>query len=290
MAHYVGAMSNEPEKKRFRPLAYLRRRRPVVALVRMAGIIAHTGGPGRLTLNLSAFEDLLDGAFALKRLKAVAVAINSPGGSPVQSALLHDRIRQLAEEKKLPVLTFCEDVAASGGYWLACAGDEIFANENSIVGSIGVIASGFGFEELIAKIGVERRLHTAGTGKSFLDPFLAERSDDIARLETLQRDVHQAFIAHVKGRRGEKLQGDEEALFSGEFWTGQKALELGLIDGLGDPRSVLKQRYGEKVKIRLMEPRKGWLQRRFNIAAPHLSAADWLDAIESKTTWQRFGL
>ena len=283
-------MNSEPEKKRFWPLSYLRRRAPVVALVRMAGIIASSGGPGRLTLNLSAFEDLLDDAFALKRLKAVAVAVNSPGGSPVQSALLHDRIRQLAAEKKLPVLTFCEDVAASGGYWLACAGDEIFANENSIVGSIGVIAAGFGFEELIAKIGVERRLHTAGASKSFLDPFLAERPEDVARLEALQGDVHQAFIAHVKARRGERLTGADEELFTGDFWTGQKALDLGLIDGLGDVRSVLKQRYGEKVKIRVMEPRKSWLQRRFNIAQPGLAAADWFAAIESKTHWQRFGL
>ncbi|MEQ8195365.1 MAG: S49 family peptidase, partial [Rhodospirillales bacterium] len=222
--------------------------------------------------------------------------VNSPGGSPVQSALIARRIRALAEEKKIPVFAFAEDVAASGGYWLACAADEIYALDNSILGSIGVVSSGFGFVDLIERIGVERRLHTAGSNKARLDPFREERPDDVEHLKEVQGDIYASFTAMVKTRRAGKLKGEEETLFSGDFWTGTRALDFGLIDGLGDLRSVMRERFGERVKLRVIEPPRRSLFRRLagagnsGFADPHAWGAGVLAAIEERLFWNRFGL
>ena len=240
---------------------------PIVAVVRLTGVIGPMG-PLRGGLSLAGLAPTLERAFSLGGIKAVALAVNSPGGSPVQSSLIAKRIRALAAEKKLPVFAFAEDVAASGGYWLATAGDEIFADESSIVGSIGVISAGFGFQDLLQRVGVERRVHTAGARKSMLDPFRPENAEDIARLEALQRDIHDGFKAQVRSSRGARLKGDDDTLFSGEFWTGRRALELGLIDGIGDLRSVMRARFGEKVRFRVVGAPTGWLRRRLGLGAP----------------------
>ncbi len=237
------------------------------------------------------FEHVLERAFRPKGLAAVAISINSPGGSPVQSALIHARIRQLAEEKKLPVLVFCEDVAASGGYWLACAGDEIYADESSVIGSIGVISAGFGFVEALRKLGIERRVHTAGESKSMLDPFKPERPEDVAHLLGLQADVHDSFKALVKKRRGAKLANDDGEIFSGAFWSGRQALARGLIDGLGHMHDVLKARFGEKLIVRTISPPAGWGLRKLGFGAQMPDIADAaLAAIEARALWARFGL
>ena len=244
-------------------------------------------------------EKAIDRAFAPRRLAAVALSVNSPGGSPVQSALIARRIRARADDRGVPVLAFAEDVAASGGYWLACAGDEIFADENSIVGSIGVIAAGFGFPDLIARHGVERRVHTAGERKGMLDPFRPENPEEVERLRAVQRDMHESFIAHVRARRGRRLREEEEALFSGEFWTGRKAIELGLVDGLGDLRGVLRDRFGDRVRIRPVAVRRG-LRRRLGLGVLHGAPALRMDAgtlgseilaaLDEWAMWKRYGL
>ena len=268
---------------------------PVVAVVRLAGVIGRVG-PWRGGLSLGGLAPALERAFKLWNLKAVALAVNSPGGSPVQSALIASRIRALASENGVPVFAFAEDVAASGGYWLACAADEIYADENSIVGSIGVMSGGFGFVDLIKRAGVERRLHVAGERKTLLDPFLDEKPDDVARLKAIQQDIHESFKAMVRQRRGSRLKAREEELFSGEFWTGRRALELGLIDGLGDLRTTLRQRFGEDVKLRSVFGRPRWWRRRFGFAGADAETdpADWaarvLAAIEERLLWGRFGL
>jgi signal peptide peptidase SppA len=286
------------------PFAALRRRRPTVAVIRLYGVISPFGSPLRPALNLGGLAEPIERAFSIKGIKAVALAVNSPGGSPVQSALIHDRIRLLAAEKEVPVYVFCEDVAASGGYWIACAGDEIYANASSIVGSIGVISAGFGFKELIGKIGVERRLHTSGEKKSLLDPFLPEREEDVDRLKAVQREIHDGFKAHVRERRGSRLKAGEDELFSGEFWTGTKAMEFGLIDGIGDLKTVMRQKFGDKVRLRVSEPGRGWLRRRLGMgsllaagglgpAAPSLLPEGWasslVDAVEARALWSRYG-
>lgn len=278
-------------------LRSLRRRAPVVAVVRLYGVISPQASPMRAAINLPALAGPLERAFQIKGLSAVALAINSPGGSPVQSALVHDRIRQLAAEKEVPVFAFCEDVAASGGYWIACAGDEVYANANSIVGSIGVIAATFGFEELLAKIGVERRVYTAGEKKSFLDPFQPVSEADVKRLNALQKDMHDNFKAHVRARRGERLQGTDKKLFSGEFWTGSEGLKLGLVDGIGDLRSVMRERFGDTVKLRVVQAEKGWLRRRLGMGslgiasgAIDCSPRSLIGALEERAYWSRFGL
>ncbi|HVO16690.1 MAG TPA: S49 family peptidase [Alphaproteobacteria bacterium] len=269
--------------------------RPVVAVLRLNGVIGRVG-PVRAGLTLAGLAGMIERAFQLKHLKAVALTINSPGGSPVQSALIHSRIRALAEEKEIPILAFAEDVAASGGYWLACAGDEIYANENSIVGSIGVVSAGFGFPDMLKRFGIERRVYTAGERKAILDPFRPENPEDIAHLRTIQVDIHDSFKALVRARRGKRLKGAEKDMFSGAFWTGRKALELGLIDGIGDLRTVTRDRFGEKVKLKVMEPSRGWLRRRLGISAPSLGgdAGLWADqliaAVEERFLWNRFGL
>src|SRR5487761_693924 len=230
----------------------------VIPVVRLSGAIGAVT-PLRPGMSLAGVARTLEKAFATKNAKAVALLINSPGGSPVQSRQIYLRIRQLAEEKKPPVLVFVEDVAASGGYMIACAGDEIFCDPSSILGSIGVVGGTFGFQELIRKIGIERRLYTAGAHKAMLDPFLPENPDDVARLKALQREIHDIFIALVKGSRGARLKGADDVLFTGEYWAGETSVSLGLADAIGDLRSTLRARYGEKVQTPLIAPASGML-------------------------------
>jgi signal peptide peptidase SppA len=271
------------------------RRGPVVPVVRLSGVIASGSLLGSRSLSIESVAPLLKRAFDMRGVKAVALAINSPGGSPVQSALIGQRIRLLAAEKDVKVIAFVEDVAASGGYWLACAADEIVVDPHSIVGSIGVISAGFGFQNLIARFGVERRLHTSGERKSMLDPFRPERPEDVERLHHLQAEIHDGFKDWVRERRAGKLSGDEATLFSGEFWTGKRGLELGLVDGLGELRATLQARYGAKVHLPVIGPRRRLLSR-FGlgtsvggIGVDGIGPAT-LAAIEERLHWQRFGL
>lgn len=271
-------------------------RRPVVAVVKLHGVISPTPSPvSRGAINLGSVESALTRAFDHDRLVAVALAVNSPGGAATQSALVADRIRGLAERKRVPVLAFCEDVAASGGYWLACAADEIYAHSTSLVGSIGVVSAGFGMAGLLERFGVERRVHTAGEKKVRLDPFRPESPEDVEWLARLQGDLHEQFVSWVRDRRGKKLAGDETDLFSGEVWTGAKALELGLVDGLGTLREVLARRYAD-AHVLAVEPRRPLLARlgmagvtaRVGSPADHLLAA--VELLEQRATWSRFGL
>jgi signal peptide peptidase SppA len=266
------------------------RRGPAVPVVRLSGVIASSGLLGPRALSIDSVAPLLARAFALRGAKAVALAINSPGGSPVQSALIAQRIRLLAAEKGLPVIAFVEDVAASGGYWLACAADEIIVDPASIVGSIGVISAGFGFKDLIARLGIERRVHTSGERKSMLDPFRDENSEDIERLQRLQAEIHDGFKDWVRQRRAGKLQGDEAMLFSGEFWTGKRGLELGLADGIGELRAVLQARYGAKVYLPVIAARRRLLQRFGLGGSLEQIGPSTLTALEERFHWQRFGL
>lgn len=236
-------------------LLFWRKPRAVVPVVRLSGVIT-TGGGLRRGISLEAVEPQLKKAFSVRRARAVALIINSPGGSPVQSALIGQRVRDLAQKADVPVLAFCEDVAASGGYWLAAAADEIYANAASIIGSIGVVSAGFGFDRAIEKIGVDRRVYTAGDRKMILDPFKPEAEEDVARLKSLQAEIHQQFIDHIVERRGGKLKGAHDDLFSGAFWTGAAALELGLVDGLGECRSLVTKRFGEDVDLLTIQPKK----------------------------------
>jgi serine protease SohB len=272
------------------PIKRFREPAPVVAVVRLAGIIGQAG-PLRRGLALATLAPVIERAFRMRRLTAVALAVNSPGGSPVQAALIAGRIRALADEKGIPVFAFAEDVAASGGYWLALAADEVFADASSIVGSIGVVTGGFGFPELLKRAGIERRLHTAGENKAMLDPFLEEKPGDVEHLEALQREIHETFKEQVRQRRGDRLVAPEEELFSGAFWTGRRALELGLIDGIGDLRQVLRERFGDTVRFRPVGMRRGWWPWRSGSAAAH---ADWASAlvaaIEERLMWNRFGV
>ena len=259
--------------------------------------------PLRPGLSVAGAAAAIDKAFALSKLPAVAIVINSPGGSPVQSHLIYRRIRQLAAEKGKRVYVFCEDVAASGGYFLALAGDEIYADPSSIVGSIGVISASFGLEKAIAKLGIERRVYTAGEQKGLLDPFLPEKPEDIARLKAIQRDVHDVFIGIVKERRGARLKAPDSELFTGAFWSGPKALELGLIDGIADVRSRMRELHGDKVRLRAIPLEGGgWLSRRLrrlpglanmdshSLALPLTLGDDLLSAVETRALWSRFGL
>ncbi|MET3660605.1 S49 family peptidase [Aquamicrobium ahrensii] len=267
-----------------------------IPVIRLHGAIMAGGSQLRPALSLATTAGLIEKAFALDA-PAIAISINSPGGSPVQSRLIYKRIRDLAAEKNRKVLVFVEDVAASGGYMIALAGDEIIADPSSIVGSIGVVSASFGFPELLKKIGVERRVHTAGQNKSVLDPFKPEKKEDVARLKSLQLEIHDTFIEMVKARRGAKLK-DEPDLFTGLFWTGKKGLELGLVDALGDMRSVLKQRYGAKTRLKLISAQRGLLSRIGPFgsrggAAPEMAAAtveSVLGAAQERALWSRFGL
>ena len=268
------------------------RRRPVVSVLRFEGVIMPRQRRGGVSL--ASHAAAIEKAFRASGLVAVAMIVNSPGGSPVQSALLYRRIRQLAEEKSVPVIAFAEDVAASGGYWLALAGDEIFSEETSLVGSIGVISAGFGLHQLIGRLGIERRLHTAGERKSLLDPFLPEEASDIARLTALQQDIHQSFKDHVRHRRAGKIDAADEALFTGDVLTGRMALDRGLIDGIGEVRAVMRARYGDQVRLRpVVAERRRWsFLGRLPFAArePFSLIAELADWIEARLLWARFGL
>jgi signal peptide peptidase SppA len=280
--------------------ARLRRGVAVVPVVRLSGVIGAVT-PLRPGMSLSGVARTLERAFATRNAKAVAIMINSPGGSPVQSRQIYLRIRQLAAEKKLPVLMFVEDVAASGGYMIACAGDEIFCDPSSILGSIGVVGGSFGFQEMIKRIGVERRLYTAGEHKAMLDPFLPENPDDVARVKALQREIHAIFIALVKGSRGTRLKGDDDTLFTGEYWAGETSVSLGLADAIGDLRSTLRARYGDKVLTPVIAPPTGLLAGllgRKSAGAGTLTSLDGLaglpdeliSALETRAIWAKFGL
>lgn len=264
-----------------------------IPVIRLSGAIMAGGSQFRPALNLATISPLLDKAFADKDAPAVAFSVNSPGGSPVQSRLIYKRIRDLASEKNKTVFMFLEDVAASGGYMIAVAGDEIIADPSSIVGSIGVISASFGFTGLMEKVGVERRIHTAGSNKSVLDPFSPEKEKDIEHLKSLQLDIHDVFIAMVKERRGTKLK-DNPDLFTGLFWAGEKAKELGLVDDLGDMRSFLKARFGEKTKLRLITQPKGFFGMRGGSAGVSQIGAGAAEALmagaEERALWSRFGL
>lgn len=272
-------------------------RRPVVPVVRLSGVIG-TVMPMRSGLSLASVARTLERAFSVRHAAAVALVINSPGGSPVQSRQIFQRIRQLAAEKKMPVLVFVEDVAASGGYMIACAGDEIFVDPSSILGSIGVIGGSFGFEGLIKKLGVERRLYTAGEHKATLDPFLPEKPDDVARLKAIQHEIHTVFIDLVKQARGDRLNGADDYLFTGEYWAGGRAVELGLVDAIGDLRSTLRARFGDKVLTPVIAPAVGPLAaifgRRSAGALDLGGGADLpeglLAVLEARAVWARFGL
>lgn len=278
-----------------------RRSKPVVPVVRLSGVIGAVS-PFRSGLTLAGCAGTLERAFTMRGIEAVAIAVNSPGGSPVQSALIHKRIRSLSAEHEVPVYVFAEDVAASGGYMLACAGDEIYADESSVVGSIGVISAGFGFTEAIGKLGIERRVYTAGENKMILDPFQPEKEKDVERIKTLQLDIHESFKTLVRERRGDLLKGEESEMFSGAFWPGRPALELGLIDGIGDMRSVMREKLGDKVELKVIQQQRGWLRRRLGADAlveglagpveqlgPSL-AGDLLAVLEERALWSRYGL
>jgi serine protease SohB len=270
----------------------------VVPVVRLNGIIG-LSTPLRPGLTLASVARQLERAFAVRGARAVALVINSPGGSPVQSHLIYRRIRAHAAEKKLPVIAFAEDVAASGGYMVACAADEIICDRSSIVGSIGVVGGSFGFDKLIEKLGIERRLYTSGERKAMLDPFLPEKPEDVERLKGIQREVHDDFIALVKESRGARLTGPETDLFSGEYWTGRTAVELGIADSLGDIRAVLRERFGDKVEMPLVSAERSLFGRpRSGVGADGLDrlfdrstlAEETISALEARALWARYGL
>ena len=269
---------------------------PVVPVVRLSGAIG-VATPLRPGLMLSSLARSLDRAFAVPRARAVALVINSPGGSPSQSHLIFRRIRALAEEKDIPVLAFIEDVGASGGYMLACAADEIVCDTYSIVGSIGVVGGSFGFPKLLDKLGIERRVYTSGDRKVMLDPFEEEKPEDVKRLKAIQKEMHDHFIDLVKARRGTRLAAPDKTLFSGEFWTATRAIELGLADRIGDLRTVLRERFGDKVRTPLISVERGLFGKRLQgVAAgqglfqPSGLAEDAISALESRALWSRYGL
>ena len=264
------------------------KKKKVVSHLRLTGVIGNVG-KFRQGIEYSGQEDIIKKAFSVKKALAVAITINSPGGSPVQSHLIHDFIRYQAKKNKKKVIIFAEDVAASGGYLIACSGDEIYANSSSIIGSIGVISASFGFKNLIEKIGVQRRVYTAGKNKSTLDPFLDEKEEDINRLKNIQLELHEDFINVVEESRGSKLKKNSDIeLFSGEFWTGKKAKELGLIDGLGNADQILRQKFGDEVEIKKFGKPKGWLAKKLSTSQDHTDKL--ISILEERSIWQRYGL
>ena len=262
---------------------------PVVGILRLEGVIGRAG-VGRRGITLVEYEKAIEKLFDNKRIKAAALAINSPGGSPVQSALIAARIRDLAADKNVPVIAFCEDVAASGGYWLACAGDEIFADANSIVGSIGVISAGFGFPELIERYGIERRVYATGKRKGMLDPFRDEDPDDVERLRELHADIFDNFRTYVRQRRGDRLKAADETLFTGDIWTGSQAVEVGLIDGLAELRTEMRRRFGDKVRFEKAEVKRSLISRLRGGARLGMDPAELVGALDEWAHWKRFGL
>ncbi len=279
---------------------WFRSKGPVIPVLRLSGTIG-AATPLRHGLTIAACAPAIERAFALKNAPAVAIQINSPGGSPVQSRLIYERIKSLASEKSRKVYAFAEDVAASGGYMLACAADEIYADASSLIGSIGVLSSGFGFVDLIHKLGVERRVYTSGENKFQLDPFKPENPDEVARLKRIQEIVHEDFIALVKESRGTRIAAAGESLFTGEFWSGRQALELGLIDGIMDIRTKMRALFGEDVRLKLISPERGFLRRKASVgvvfSGPEYGisfakgfADDLISALEERAIWARFGL
>jgi signal peptide peptidase SppA len=271
-------------------------RKPVVPVLRFSGPIG-MATPLRPGLSVATYAGAIERAFSLSKVPAVAVVINSPGGSPVQSNLIFNRLRQLAAEKEKRVYVFCEDVAASGGYFLAIAGDEIYADPSSIIGSIGVVSRSFGFVDLLQRLGIERRVYTAGTDKNQLDPFLPENEQDISRLKAIQQEVHDVFIGLVKERRLGKLKAPDTELFSGAFWSASKAVDFGLIDGIADVRSKMRQVFGDKVKLKVVEPERAGILSRLRRAPGALAlgnglafADDLVSAVEARSLWSRFGI
>ncbi|MEM8570384.1 MAG: S49 family peptidase [Pseudomonadota bacterium] len=266
---------------------FSRFRRDSVTVLRLEGVIGGMGGVGGRSLNDASLAPMIEAAFTRGKPKAVALVINSPGGSPVQSSLIAARIRRLSEEKEIPVTAFVEDVAASGGYWLATAADEILIDPSSIIGSIGVISASFGFHDFLARQGVERRVHTAGEDKSLLDPFRPEREEDIERLKRLQAVIHDNFIDQVKTRRGERLSG--EKLFSGEIWVGQNGVDVGLADGIGHLVPVMKERYGKKIRFNVQKPRRP-LFRRLGLSLLSDAVETGIGRLDEQVAWSRYGL
>ena len=264
----------------------------IIPALRLSGIIGQSGIL-RSGLSINSLDKLINKLFSDKKSPAVAIIINSPGGSPVQSALIAEKIISKSKEKKKKVLAFVEDVAASGGYWLACAADEIIIDNNSILGSIGVISPGFGFTELIKKLGIERRVYTSGKSKSFLDPFKEEKKEDVKRLKYIQEQIHENFISYVKKRRGKKLKINKQSeIFSGLFWVGKKAIELGLADEIGSLQTTIKHRYGQKTKIKFIENKKSFLQRKLSSTIPGslINSDQFIETLEEKALWSRYGL
>jgi len=260
----------------------------VVPHIRLSGVIGSVG-KFKQGLDFAGQQELIEKAFSIKKAKAIAISVNSPGGSPVQSHLIYSYIRKQAKKNKKKVLVFAEDVAASGGYLIACAGDEIYANSSSIIGSIGVIYSSFGLQELIKKAGIQRRIYTAGKNKSTLDPFVEEKEEDIQRLKKIQLDLHSDFIKVVEESRSTKLKKDKnQDLFTGEFWSGSKAKDLGLIDGLGNADEILKEKFGEDVVIKKFEKPKSWLNKKLSSASEN-QIENLLNILEEKSIWQRYG-
>jgi signal peptide peptidase SppA len=265
------------------------KKKVVIPHVRLTGVIG-VAGRFKQGMDLAGQRTILKKAFSFKKIKQVAISINSPGGSPVQSHLIYSYIKQLAKEKKVKVLIFAEDVAASGGYLISCAGDEIYANSSSIIGSIGVISASFGFKDLIKKIGIERRVYTAGKNKSTLDPFVDEKEEDVKRLKSIQLELHADFIKVVEISRGSKLKDPEKNnIFTGEFWTGSAALKLGLVDGIGNADQILKEKFGDKVIIKNMEKPKGFIARKLSSSIQN-PIDSLTNTLEEKSMWQKFGL
>ena len=264
----------------------------VIPALRLSGVIGQAGML-RSGLTLNSINKLIDKLFSNKKSPAVAIIINSPGGSPTQSSLIAERILVKSKEKNKKVIAFVEDVAASGGYWLACAADEIYVDQNSIVGSIGVISPGFGFVQLIKKLGIERRVYTSGKSKSFLDPFKVEKNEDIKRLKNIQEQIHENFIHYVKTRRKNKLKKSKiNEIFSGLFWVGQKAIDLGLVDGIGHSNEILKKKFGKKTKLKIIEQKKSFIQRKLssNLSNSLINTDELIDKLEEKALWSRYGL
>ena len=263
-----------------------------IPTLRLSGVIGQAG-MFRSGLTLNSLNKLIEKLFSDKKSPAIALIINSPGGSPTQSSLIAERIISKSKEKKKKVLAFVEDVAASGGYWLACAADEIFIDQNSIIGSIGVISPGFGFVEFIKKIGVERRVYTSGKSKGFLDPFKVEKKEDIKRLKIIQEQIHENFISYVKSRRGLKLKKNKQnEIFSGLFWVGKQAIDLGLADEIGSIHQIINERFGKKAKIKIIDQKKSFIQRKLSSSLPEsiIDTDKVIEKLEEKALWSRYGL
>ncbi|WP_341790582.1 S49 family peptidase [Rickettsia endosymbiont of Polydrusus tereticollis] len=264
----------------------------VIAVLRLSGVIGKISTM-QSGLTLESLNELIEKTFKIKKLKAVCLVINSPGGAPVQAELIAKRIRELAEENEIKIYSFIEDVAASGGYWLACIGDQIYASRSSIIGSIGVIASGFGFHEAIGKLGIERRIYTEGTNKAILDPFQPIQKDDLKIIKNLQKQVYEHFVDYVKERRIGKLTQGDDILFNGEFWVGQVAADYGLIDGINDMYSVMKEKFGENIKFQYVSAKQPWLKRKLGILSKNLSenfADSLVGAVENKLMQDKFNI